>query len=375
MILSWVEIDGKRLRNNIDAFRDVTAKGTALMVVVKANAYGHGLETVAPIAAERADWLGVNSVDEALAVTRLGIQKPIAILGHTSLDRIDDVVRNNYRQVLYRADVARALAASAARFKTPVRVHLKIETGTNRQGIPLAELPAFIGELRNQRGLEIEGVYTHFANIEDTLDPSFAESQVRKFREALEILERAGVRPEKIHASATAGALLYADMDFTMVRVGIGAYGIWPSRETQVAARERGRQLSLSPVLSWKTRVAQVKDVRAGEHVGYGLTYRAGRSMRVAVLPIGYYDGYDRKLSNSGRALIHGQPAPVVGRVAMNMTMLDVTDTGAELDDEVVLIGRQENAEIRVEELAERIGTISYEVVARINPLIPRVGV
>src|SRR5213076_1972617 len=167
-------------------------------------------------------------------------------------------------------------------------------------------------------------------------------------------LAKAGIHPAYTHASATAGSLLYPEMDFTMVRIGIGTYGIWPSRETQLAARERGRRLSLEPVLQWKTRVDQVKEVNPGEFVGYGLTYRASRPMKLVVLPIGYYDGYDRKLSNSGRALIHGQPAPVIGRVAMNMTMLDVTDIGAELDDEVVLIGRQANSEIRAEELAEK---------------------
>ena len=157
-----------------------------------------------------------------------------------------------------------------------------------------------------------------------------------------------------------------------MVRVGIGAYGIWPSRETQIAARERGRQLSLAPVLTWKTQVAQVKSIQSGDYVGYGLTYQARRAMQVVVLPVGYYDGYDRELSNSGRALIHGEHVPVIGRVAMNMTMLDVTDTGAQVDEEVVLLGRQGNAEIRAEELAEKIGTIPYEVVSRINPLIAR---
>jgi alanine racemase len=374
-MLSWVEIDVERLRSNIDAFRTVTAQGTSLMVVVKANAYGHGLETVAPIAAERADWLGVNCLDEALAISRLGIAKPVAILGHTPLDHLEDVVRNGYRQVLYRLDVAKSISTSAAKLGTTARVHLKIETGTNRQGIHLHQLPGFIDELAKLPALEVEGAYTHFANIEDTLDPAFAESQVQKFREAIAILERSGVRPTQIHASATAGALLYAEMDFNMVRIGIGSYGIWPSRETQIAARERGRRLSLSPVLTWKTRVAQVKEVTAGEYVGYGLTFRTSRPMKLAVLPIGYYDGYDRKLSNAGRALIHGQPASVVGRVAMNMTMLDVTDVGADLDEEVVLIGRQGDAEIRVEEVAEKIGTISYEVVARINPLIPRVGI
>jgi alanine racemase len=374
-MLSWVEIDAARLQSNIDAFRNATPPGTSIMAVVKANAYGHGLEITAPIAAERADWLGVNCIDEARMITRLRIDKPVAILGHTPLDQLDDVIRNGYRQVLYRLDVAKALSESAQKHGARARVHLKIETGTNRQGIGLNDLSGFISELSKLAGIEVEGAYTHFANIEDTLDPSFAESQVRKFREALAILERSGIRPKQIHASATAGTLLYSDMAFTMVRVGIGTYGIWPSRETQLAARERGKRPSLSPVLAWKTRVAQVKHVEAGEYVGYGLTYRASRPMKLVVLPIGYYDGYDRKLSNAGRALIHGQPASVIGRVAMNMTMLDVTDISAELDDEVVLIGRQGNAEIRVEELAEKIGSIPYEVLARINPLLPRVRV
>src|SRR3989454_6056780 len=371
-MLSWVEIGAASLRANIDALRSVTAPGTSVMVVVKANAYGHGLEAVAPVVAERADWLGVNCLDEALTITRLGIQKPVAILGHTRLDDIDAVVRNGYRQVLYRLDVARALSTAGQKLGMAAKAHLKIETGTNRQGVAPGELKGFAEEIRKLPALDIEGVYTHFANIEDTLDPSFAQSQLQRFQEAIATLERSGIRPAYVHASATAGSLLYPEMDFTLVRLGIGTYGIWPSRETQLAARERGRELTLQPVLQWKTRVVQLKDVKPGDCVGYGLTYRASRPMKLVVLPIGYYDGYDRKLSNSGSALIHGQPAPVIGRIAMNMTMLDVTDIGAEVDDEVVLIGRQGNSEIRVEELAEKIGTISYEVLARINPVIPR---
>src|SRR5262249_42517196 len=157
---------------------------------------------------------------------------------------------------------------------------------------------------------------------------------------------------------ASAGALLYPETGFTMIRLGIGAYGIWPSRETQLAARERGRRITLTPALTWKTRVAQVKSVEAGECVGYGLTYQASRRMHIVVVPVGYYDGYDRKLSNCGRALVRGHAVPVIGRVAMNMMMFDVTDVGADLDEEVVLIGSQGKSEIRVEELAEKIGTI-----------------
>jgi alanine racemase len=372
-MLTWIEIDGSAARHNMNAFRGILPAGTALMVVVKANAYGHGLEVYAPIAAEIADWLGVNSLDEALAIRALGIQKPVAILGYTDPEQLETVVAHDFRQVVYRADIAEGLSKAAQNQSTTARIHLKLETGTNRQGIPLRDLAGLVRQIRTMPGLIIEGGYTHFANIEDTLDPSFAERQLEKFREALKILERENVHLTQIHAAATAGTLLYPETAFSMIRLGIGAYGIWPSRETQLAARERGRRITLIPPLTWKTRVAQVKTVEAGEHVSYGLTYQASHRMQVAVLPVGYYDGYDRKLSNCGRVLIRGRAVPVIGRVAMNMTMVDVTDVAAQPDDEVVLLGRQGNAEIRAEELAEKIGTIAYEVVSRINPRIPRV--
>jgi alanine racemase len=374
-MLTWVEINTNAIRGNIESVRSILPPTCRIMVIVKANAYGHGLSVVAPVAAERADWLGVNSIEEALAVRALAIEKPIVILGYTERERLDAVVRGDFRQVVYRTDAAAAISQAAVDNKALAHIHLKIETGTNRQGIPLDELPGFLREIRLLPNLDIEGAYTHFANIEDTLDPSFAQMQLQRFRTAVDILDSAGVRPPQIHAAATAGALLYPETGFTMIRLGIGTYGIWPSRETQLAARERGRQISLTPALAWKTRVAQVKHIAAGEYVGYGLTYQARRAMKTVVAPIGYYDGYDRKLSNAGRALVQGQPAPVTGRVAMNMTMFDVTEAGAQLDDEVVLIGRQGATEIRVEELAEKIGTIAYEVISRINPQIPRIEV
>jgi alanine racemase len=249
-----------------------------------------------------------------------------------------------------------------------------VETGTHRQGVAPGDLAGFVKELLALSNLEIEGVYTHFANIEDTLDPTFAQFQIHEFRRALATVEDAGARPSWIHASATSGALLYPETGFNMIRVGIGTYGIWPSRETQLASRERGRRITLTPALSWKTRIAQIKTIKPGEFVGYGLTYQASHPMKIAILPIGYYDGYDRKLSNSSRVLVAGQAVPVIGRVMMNMIAIDVTDVDVKHDDEVVLIGRQGKAEIRAEDLAEKIGTIAYEVVSRINPGIPRFG-
>jgi alanine racemase len=373
-MLSWIEIDAAAIRKNLDAFRSIVTSGTAVMAVVKANAYGHGIEVAAPVAAKHADWLGVNSLEEALAVEKLGIARPVAILGHTEPARLDDVVSGEFRQVVYRLDVATALSDYAKNRGTTARVHVKVETGTHRQGVDLEKLSGFVKELLALPNLEIEGVYTHFANIEDTLDPTFAQFQIEEFRRALTIVKEAGAKPSWIHASATSGALLYPETGFNMIRVGIGTYGIWPSRETQLASRERGRHLSLTPALTWKTRIVQIKSIRPGEFVGYGLTYQASRPMKIAILPIGYYDGYDRQLSNCGRVLVGGHAVPVVGRVMMNMIAIDVTDVGVSLDDEVVLIGRQGNAEIRVEELADKTGTIAYEVLSRINASIPRLA-
>lgn len=371
-MLTWIEIDDDAIGRNLDAFRSIVPPSTAVMAVVKANAYGHGLEAVGPVAAQHADWLGVNSIDEARALRTLGVAKPIAILGHTESGRLRDVVSGEFRQIVYREDIAAELSRLAGEMGTTARIHLKIETGTNRQGVSIEHLGEFVRRVLALSDLDVEGVYTHFANIEDTLDPSFAQLQITRFQQALSVVHEAGARPSWTHAAATAGALLYPETGFNMIRAGIGVYGIWPSRETQLAARERGRLITLTPAMTWKTRIAQVKTVQAGEYIAYGLTYQAARPMTIAVLPIGYYDGYDRRLSNSGRALVGGRAVPVVGRVMMNMTILDITDVDVREDDEVVLLGKQGGKEIRAEELAEKIGTIAYEVVSRIHPGIPR---
>jgi alanine racemase len=369
---SWIEVSGSRLRDNLDTFRSLTASGTDLMVVVKSNAYGHGLRIVSKVIAEQADWFGVDALAEALEVQAVAPGKPILIMGHSDIRNITRIVEHGFRQAVYRMDVLEALSAEAKRLDKTAHIHLKIETGTNRLGIPLEEVASFGRRAAGLPGIDVEGVYTHFSNIEDTLDPSFALRQLERFTESLASLESAGVRPVVVHAAATAGILLYPETHFSMVRLGIGTYGIWPSRETQIAARERGRQVTLKSVLTWKTRIAQLKKIEAGEYVGYGLSFRAPRATTIATIPVGYFEGYDRKLSNQGSALVRGKHVPIVGRVAMNMTMLDVTDAGASEDDEVVLLGRQGGREITADEIGDRIGTISYEIVARINPLLER---
>jgi len=370
--ISWVEIDTSRLTANVRTFRNALSPGTRLMAVVKSNAYGHGLELVTRTLSGSVDWFGVDSLCEAQTLRPHAGAKPTLILGFTQPDEAGEVVEGEFRQVVYRTDAVDALAGAATRRGQKARVHLKIETGTNRQGVPVDEVVAFARYAASRPGVEVEGVYTHFSNIEDTLDPSFAMLQVRRFEQALSGLREAGIHPREVHAAATAGILLYPETHFTLVRLGIGAYGLWPSRETRLAAREKGITPVLEPVMTWKTQIVQLKTVGAGDYVGYGQAFQAGRPMTLAVIPVGYYEGYDRSLSGTGRALVRGKHANVVGRVAMNMTMLDVTDIDARVDDEVVLIGSQGALSISADELAEKTGTIPYEVVARINPLLER---
>jgi len=228
--------------------------------------------------------------------------------------------------------------------------------------------------LKHKEKLYLEGLSTHFANIEDTLDASFANLQLSRLKDAISNLKRNGVNPQLVHCAASAGTILYPSTHFNMVRIGIALYGLWPSRETKIALALRKKKLVLNPVLSWKSIVAQLKVVKAGDSVGYGRTWYAARKTKVAVIPIGYSDGYDRKLSGASRVLINGKFAPVIGRVAMNMIVVDVTGINKiNIEDEVVLIGASRKESISAEELAERSGTINYEVVARINERIPRV--
>jgi alanine racemase len=282
-------------------------------------------------------------------------------MGHTEPEDAARIVSGGFRQVLFRRDVAEALAKAARQLKRPALVHLKVETGLNRLGVEPKNVPTLTDGLE---GLEVEGVYTHFADVEDP-ESTFYRRQIERLREAVALLPG----PFVVHASPTAGALLHPEGALTIARVGIGLYGIWPSPSTRRAAEGRG---VLSPVLTWKSRLAQVKTVPAGGTVGYDVTYRASTERRIAVVPVGYYDGYDRRLSNRGRVLVGGRNAPVVGRVAMNMFMVDVTSVNAREGDEVVLIGEQGGESVTADELAESVGTIAYEVLARLSPRLPR---
>jgi len=377
-LAQWIEVSRNALTHNLAEFRRRVGRDRRLLAVVKANAYGHGILEVSRIVlGAGADWLGVNSLEEGIGLRRAGVRAPILVLGYVPLGRLEDAVARGLRLTVYNKASVDGLAAACRRLKKKARVHVKVETGTNRQGVLEGELPAFVRSIQRRLGLALEGLSSHFANIEDTTDHSFPQRQLAAFEKSVRGLEKAGIEVPVKHMSCTAATILFPETYFDMVRVGIGLYGLWPSKETYLSCvLDKREPLTLEPVLSWKARIAQVKRIVKGGAVGYGCTFRATRRTTLAVIPVGYYDGYDRGLSNAAYVLVRGQRAPLRGRVAMDFITADVTDIpGVGIEDEVVLLGAGGRERITAEQLAALAGTISYEIVARINPLVPRIVV
>jgi len=373
-----VEIAKRALVGNIGEFRRLIGPRRKFLAVVKANAYGHGLLEVAGIAvAAGVDWLGVNSVEEGAALRRAGIAAPVLVLGYAPLDSLEEAVAGDLRLTVYNRETVERLADLAVRLRRTVRLHIKVETGTWRQGVDPKDLAAFVRDVRRRPGLAVEGLSSHFANIEDTTKHDYPRRQLAVYRAAVRDLEAGGPRIPLRHMSCTASTILFPEPGFNLARVGIGLYGLWPSKETYLSCLlDRKEPLSLEPVLSWKAGIAQIKKVPARADIGYGCTYRTTRPTRLAVVPVGYYDGYDRGLSNTAHVLVRGRRAPVRGRVAMDFIMADVTDVpGVRLEDQVTLLGADGRERITAEDLAALAGTISYEILARINPLVPRIVV
>lgn len=366
MDTSWVEISEEALKHNLKQFREIVGPDVLLSCCVKANAYGHGIAECARIMVENGvDWLNVDALYEAEALREAGIDVPIYIMGYVPLSELEKISELDLRLVVYNMETLERLEEIGRE----VKVHLKLETGNNRQGVREEDLPRFKEFFDRAEFVELEGAATHFANIEDTLDHSFAMEQLEKFEMMCDDLD-VKIR----HCANSAATMLFKKTHFDMVRLGVSAYGMWPSNETRVAVeKETDRDVTLKPIITWKTIVAQIKDVPSGEYVGYGCTSRINRDSRVAVLPIGYYDGYDRGLSGQSYVLIHGKRAPLLGRVCMNMIMVDVTDIpDVKLEDEVVLLGSYDGENISAEQMGDLMGTINYEVTTRINERIPR---
>lgn len=360
MFRTWIEIDSQALRHNINVLRGLLKPETSFMAVVKANAYGHGLEEISQIAADNGVAVfGVDCLEDAVKLRQKFPAVQIVVLGYILLSDLKIAVDNNLEFVVYNQETIKILKELPAS-----KIHLKIETGTARQGIKSEDLDDFIRLIKTVPQIEIVGVSTHLATAED-VDGEFLRQQVSELKKAEEKIRAAGFDPKYLHCACSAAIILHPEIQNTMVRAGLSMYGVWPSEYIKVSTSE----LKLKPVLSWKTRIAQIKDFPIGTSIGYSRTEFISRPSRVAVVPVGYFDGYDRGLSSIGEVSISGKRCKVLGRVCMNMMMIDVTDVSeAKIEDEVVLIG----SEITVDELANKIGTIPYEVLARIRQDLPK---
>lgn len=320
--------------------------------------------------------LGVHAFPEARALRDAGLDTPIIVLGPATAAEVAEAARRDVQVTVGSLPGVRAVAAGAPRDHA-LQVHLKVETGVNRQGLVEAELDEALALLQGNPSVRLTGLSSHFADIEDTTDHTFAEAQTRRFEAFRSQLAAAGVTGLREHMSCSAAALLWERSHRAIVRVGIGAYGIWPSKETRVAVRQEGRpEIVLRPALTWKVMISQVREVPAGQTVGYGRTWKAMTDSRIAVLPVGYADGWPRALSGRGHVLVGGRRAPLVGRICMNLCMVDVTHVpGAAAGDHAVLLGRQGDETISAEMLADLLGTIPYEVLTLPRPGWERVAV
>jgi alanine racemase len=374
--LSWCEVSFRALKNNIHEFARIVGSLERVAPVVKANAYGHGVEVCARVFEEIGiRKMCVNDLSEAMKLRFLGLESKIFVLGYIPPCDADEVIETSCIPVVYDLEVLGALdEASRKRGKT-TEVIVKIETGTNRQGLSLEQAMAFVEKAKSLKNIQIVGLSTHFADIEDTTDHTFARLQLTRFEEASRFLKGLGLNLKICTVANSAATILWNETHMDLVRPGIAVYGLWPSTETFVtAALTMRHKIKLVPALTWKTVVAQVKDVPPGEFIGYGREYRTTHDSRIAVLPVGYHDGYDRGLSNLAFVLIHGKRAPVRGRICMNMTMVDVTDIDdVKPMDEVVLLGRQGDDEVSADTLAKWAKTINYEITTRIAEHVPRV--
>ena len=376
-----VEISRSALRHNVGVFRKL-APESRFMAVVKSNAYGHDLDLVVESVRDIVDWFGVNSVSELRRLRRLDRETPVLVMGLNARDlgALDAAELADLNQAGPAAIVVSSIKAiELLRERAPaLSFHLKVDTGLSRLGASGDDLEAIFEYLAARPGLPWAGLMTHFANVEDVTDQTYALEQLRRF-DSLHgrALTAAGDRELIFHAAASAPALILPPSRLDLLRVGISLYGFWPSPQTKLSALSHYGEAGLPelrPVMRWCTRVVHVHRVPAGTSVGYGCTYRVEQDTIIATLPVGYYEGYERKLSNRSYVLIRGRRAKLIGRVSMNMITVDVNlIPGVEVGDTAVLLGRDGDEEISADALGDLTGTINYEVVTRVNAELERV--
>ncbi len=362
-------IDHAALRWNLSQIKKKIGRNVNILSMVKADAYGHGAVPVAQtLAAAGSDALGVATVEEGIELRQSHIKQPILVLAGAYVEQLDQFLKYKLTPVLHELETLKALDGKVQARRTTLGIQLEVDTGMGRIGFPSAESDAWLPALGKLKAVKLAGVFSHFADAE-TANENYTERQLKNFQQVLDRLRRAGIVHSSSHMSKSAALITVPAAHFAMVRPGLILYGMYPSPQIK-------KQISLKPVLSWRTRIIQLKRSPAGSSVGYGRTFVTKRNSLIATLPVGYADGYRRLLSNRAQVLVRGQRAPVVGRVSMDLTTVDVTDIrNVQQGDEVVLVGRQGNAEITADEMAAWANTISYEIFTSIGARVPRIHI
>ena len=376
--VSCIELSKKNLVHNFKELKKIAKAGTEIAVVIKSNAYGHGQNEIAKILEPYADSFQINSVSE-LELLRKVSKKKIFVLGYVEKKEIEKAIKLGCILSIFSLEQLGHIENIAGKLKIKQEIHIPIDAYLGREGFLENEWGKFFTEIKKYKNIMLTGIYAHFANIEDTNNFTHAEKQIKKYKEAINFAESIGFKNLQKHISATSGLLVYETRlrrqenkgENHIVRLGIGVYGLWPGEHIKDSYMGK---LNLKPVMTWKTKIAQIKTLPAGYAVGYGLTYMTEKETKIAVIPVGYADGYDRGLSNIGEVLIGGTRCKILGRVAMNMFVVNVNHLkSVMIEDEVVILGKQGQEEITAEEIAEKINTINYEITTRISTLLPRI--
>lgn len=363
----YARINMDNLRYNITKMKSLRKSDMKIMTIIKADAYGHGAVEIAKRIEDLSDYHGVATIDEAVELRQAGINTPILIIGYTDREDYDKLIKYNITQAVYDVEECERLSKLALSLGKRVKVHIKVDTGMSRIGFPVTEEGInAAAHLKDMPGLDIEGIFTHYAKA-DEVNKNYSYEQKKKFLYFIKSLETRGISFRLKHIDNSAGTMEMNDDDFDMVRLGIVTYGLYPSEEID-------RSVVIKPVMSLIAHVSHIKTLPAGVGVSYGWTYVTCKETRVATITAGYADGYPRALSNKGRVIIHGEYAPIIGRVCMDQFMIDVTNIpDVALRDEVILIGGDKDKYISVEEIAAPAESFNYELVCNISRRVPRV--
>ncbi len=367
---TWAEINLNNLAHNFRVMKEAVGKDVAIMPAVKSDAYGHGaVECARALEQEGAAWFGVALPEEGLKLRDAGITRPILSLGGFWEGQEELIVEREVTPVVFRLDLLERLNAAAKKIGVVFDYHLKVDTGMGRLGVPFREFQSFIDRAKRFANVRLDGLMTHFASADSVDGVAFTQQQAAVFQEALRLVRARGFNPRWIHEANSAASHAYPQTRGNLVRLGGVMYGIWRD-----STKRDIEPLDWQPVLSLHTRIVHLKTVAKAAGIGYGCTFVTKRESHIATLAIGYEDGLRRALSNQWRVLVCGEFAPIVGRISMDLTLIDVTDIAdATLNEEVVIIGRQSNREITAEEIAVQLETISYEVTCGISDRVPRV--